>query len=194
MIGFALSIVASAASSCIPGTLRQRPETRTIAPTAGNWIEPFKGALAGKYLLFHDGEFITLSGRGYFQIRTEIEYWHRSGEIKPIRFRGQKGNLLHVASGGGRRLDDEWPSEPGRNAFGRPGMKRSYMASGARIPWLNEYYYLDGSVTLRLSESNLGTINYGVAPVDYREVREGVEGGKNHKNYWIKSGIYYDKC
>lgn len=31
--------------------------------------------LAGKYLLFHNEDYVTLEGTGYVQLRWEVEYW-----------------------------------------------------------------------------------------------------------------------
>lgn len=181
--------------SCDASKLRHRPESTPVAPIDGKWIEPFKGALAGRYLLFHNGAFVTIRGKGYFRIRNEYEYWIKPGEIRPIRLHDIKGTAIHVASGGGRKMNDEWTGEPGRSGLGRPGMKSSFLAPGTKPNWRNEFYYLDGTVTVRLDEGpGVGATNYSVTPVTYADIVKDITQALNLKENWLRHGEVHDRC
>lgn len=93
------------------------------------------------------GNAVTLKGRGYFRVRWQLGTTRRNLLVMPT-WTGLRGTLFHVASGGGRRMD-EHPVWPG---FTLP--------SGAQQMWQNEYYYVDGEVTLHQNES--GAADYGL--------------------------------
>jgi hypothetical protein len=61
--------------------------------------------------------------------------------------------IFHVASGGGRRLDDQIPAAiNGTTGMGTPTTGTSVLPDGAQQMWQFEYYYLDGAVTLTSNE------------------------------------------
>lgn len=72
---------------------------------------------------------------------------------------GLKGKLFHVASGGGRREDDVTHTDTGETGMGDPG-NQDTLPAGAQQMWSDEFYYLDGTVTLQDNEGwadyNLG--------------------------------------
>jgi RNA polymerase sigma factor (sigma-70 family) len=129
------------------------PERRQAGPVAmsGSYAKP---EARGTYLLAHRGEYLTISGRGYFMLDWQVEYFTRGpGQIQMPTWTGLKGKLFHVASGGGHRMDDTWPWAPhGHTWMGEPGLGYSTVPQGAQQMWQNEYYYLDGTVTLHLNE------------------------------------------
>ncbi|WP_156348221.1 hypothetical protein [Sphingomonas sp. Leaf34] len=178
-----------------PSDLQNRTSNGPIGVVDGRWIEPFKNALAGRWLLFHNGEFVTLKGQGYFRVRNEIEYWKKPGRVDKLGFHNVEGKLLHVASGGGRKVNDEWVNEPGRSELGRPGYRSSYLSRGVKPEWRNEYFYLDGIATLTLKEGkDLAAMNYSVTPVTYSEVIKDVETPPDRKHNWLRRGIVLDRC
>ena len=66
---------------------------------------------------------------------------------------GLKGKLFHVASGGGRRMDDP-VSTTDTTATGMGNSTTGYavLPAGTQQMWQNEYFYLDGTVTLNQNE------------------------------------------
>jgi RNA polymerase sigma factor (sigma-70 family) len=153
-----------------PGTLPQRPEgTLTFA---GNYSNPFAGALGGKYLLLFDNQYLTITGKGYFLVRWEVAWFNRTGaQIRMPTWTGLEGKLFHVASGGGRRMDDSVPGEPtpAYTWMGNPKAGYDTLPAGAQQMWQNEYYYLDGSVTLHENEG-WDDYNLGITPVTHAQI------------------------
>jgi hypothetical protein len=175
--------------------MRQRPETSPIAMVGGRVTPFFKGAVSGKWLLLRDGHFIRIEGTGYFRIRWEVEYWIHPGRIEPLQFSEVTGDLIHVASGGGRRLTDVYPNEPGRTLLGKPGRRYSTLQQADDPPWINEYFYLDGSATLVLREhAPLAAINYALTPVTREDVLRDVNRSPDPKRMWLRRGIVRDGC
>ena len=59
---------------------------------------------------------------------------------------GLKGKLFHVASGGGRRMDDPLAgSDGGTTGMGGPATGYTVLPAGTQQMWQNEYFYLDGT-------------------------------------------------
>lgn len=110
----------------------------------------------------HRGDYITITGKGYLQVRWGILYRNRAGDFPPATWTGLKGKLFHVASGGGRRLDDE--SAPGETWMGPVRLPR-----GHQQMWQNEFFYLDGSVTLHNNEGGTD-VDLSVQPRTWSEV------------------------
>ncbi|MET7459412.1 sigma-70 family RNA polymerase sigma factor [Nonomuraea sp. NPDC005501] len=115
----------------------------------------------------HRGDYVTITGRGYVQVRWGILYRNRIGPFQPATWTGLRGRLFHVASGGGRRMDDE--QAPGVTWMGSPETGFVRLPAGQQQMWQNEFYYLDGSVTLHNNESGTD-IDLTVAPRTWREV------------------------
>ncbi len=69
------------AVTTFPGTLPKRADG-TVTVT-GKYEAPFVGSLGGKYLMFYNGDYTTITGTGYIQIRWEVAYFNRSpGQIR----------------------------------------------------------------------------------------------------------------
>ncbi|MFF3908526.1 sigma-70 family RNA polymerase sigma factor [Streptomyces sp. NPDC001848] len=131
-----------------------------------------------KAVLQHRGESVTLKGRGYVLVRWQISPKNRPGALVMPAWTGLKGKLFHVASGGGRRMDDPLPGSPGGYATGMGGPAIGYavLPAGTQQMWQNEYFYLDGSVTLTQNERGC---DYGliVFPSSWDEVHKDIMTG-----------------
>ncbi|MGW4965552.1 RNA polymerase sigma factor [Nonomuraea sp. NPDC004186] len=115
----------------------------------------------------HRGDYVTVTGRGYVQVRWGILYRNRVGPFPPATWTGLRGKLFHVASGGGRRMDDE--QAPGVTWMGSPETGFARLPRGQQQMWQNEFYYLDGRVTFHNNESGTD-IDLTVAPKSWQEV------------------------
>ncbi len=103
--------------------------------------------------LTHRGERVTFTGRGYFRVRWQVLPGQRPGALAMPTWTGLRGKLFHVASGGGRRLDDVTPgSTDGTTWMGGPATGTTVLPTGTQQMWQNEYFWLDGSVTLHQNE------------------------------------------
>ncbi|MGW6734233.1 RNA polymerase sigma factor [Streptomyces sp. NPDC055013] len=110
-----------------------------------------------KAVMQHRGEKVTLSGQGYVLVRWQISPQSRPGALVMPTWTGLKGRLFHVASGGGRRMDDT--TGPGTTGMGGPDTGYTVLPDGTQQMWQNEYFYVDGSVTLNQNERGA---DYGV--------------------------------
>ncbi|WP_228563919.1 sigma-70 family RNA polymerase sigma factor [Catenulispora rubra] len=152
-----------------PGPLPRRPETAPITAT-GNYSQPFKGSLGGKYLMFWNGQNVTVTGTGYFYVRYEIAWFNRVGPMVMPTWTGLQGKLFHVASGGGRRMDDNGPGQPSDVTWmGNPKAGYITLPPGAQQMWNNEFFYLDGTVTLHETEG-YADYNLSVTPYTWEQV------------------------
>lgn len=133
-----------------PAVLPTRPQASPVA-ISGKYAKPESG---GRYLLAHRGEYLTISGRGYLVLDWQVEYATRGpGRIQMPTWTGLNGRIFHVASGGGHRMDDPVPGAAhGQTWMGSPEKGYSTLPAGTQQMWQNEYYYLDGTVTLHLNE------------------------------------------
>jgi hypothetical protein len=103
--------------------------------------------------LIHRGEWATYRGRGYLRVEFDVAYTQRVGSIAMPSWTGLRGKLFHVASGGGRRLDDPTPGAvKGTTGMGDPTHGYAGLPDGAQQMWSDEYYYLDGEVTFTSNE------------------------------------------
>ncbi|MFD5159138.1 RNA polymerase sigma factor [Streptomyces hawaiiensis] len=125
-----------------PAALPRRPESG-ITSTGGP-----------KAVMQHRGDSVTLTGRGYVLVRWQISPGSRPGALVMPSWTGLKGRLFHVASGGSRRMDDPLPGAPNGYATGMGGPDIGYavLPPGTQQMWQNEYFYLDGTVTLTQNE------------------------------------------
>ncbi|QJT04445.1 sigma-70 family RNA polymerase sigma factor [Streptomyces asoensis] len=125
----------------------------------------------------HRGDGVTLSGQGYVLVRWQISPQYRSGALVMPSWTGLKGKLFHVASGGGRRMDDP-VSATDATATGMGSTATGYIVlpSGTQQMWQNEYFYLAGSVTLTVNERGA---DYGlnVFPTTWDAVEKDVTSG-----------------
>jgi RNA polymerase sigma factor (sigma-70 family) len=145
-----------------PAALPHRPESG-ITSTWG-----------AKAVMQHRGEKVTLSGQGYVLVRWQISPQSRPGSLAMPTWTGLKGELFHVASGGGRRMDDT--TAPDTTGMGGPATGYTVLPDGAQQMWQNEYFYLDGTVTLNQNERGA---DYGliVFPSTWQEADEDIRNG-----------------
>ncbi|WP_328753417.1 sigma-70 family RNA polymerase sigma factor [Streptomyces sp. NBC_00285] len=124
-----------------PAALPHRPETG-ITSTGG-----------AHAVMNHRGDGVTLTGRGYVLVRWQISPQYRSGSLVMPSWTGLTGRLFHVASGGGRRMDDPVSAtDPTATGMGTPTTGYAVPPAGTQQMWQNEYFYLDGTVTLTVNE------------------------------------------
>ncbi|WP_367320533.1 RNA polymerase sigma factor [Streptomyces sp. HUAS ZL42] len=125
----------------------------------------------------HRGDSVTLSGQGYVLVRWQISPQYRAGNLVMPAWTGLKGKLFHVASGGGRRMDDPVSStDSSATGMGSSATGYAVLPAGTQQMWQNEYFYVDGSVTLTVNERGA---DYGlnVFPTTWDEVEEDVKQG-----------------
>ncbi|MEZ0110563.1 RNA polymerase sigma factor (sigma-70 family) [Catenulispora sp. EB89] len=157
-----------------PGPLPRRPETVPITAT-GNYSQPFKGSLGGTYLMFWNGQSVTITGTGYFRVRYEIAWFNRVGGMVMPTWTGLRGKLFHVASGGGRRMDDNGAGQPTDVTWmGNPKAGYITLPPGAQQMWNNEFFYLDGTVTLHETEG-YADYNLSVTPFTWAQVTQDID-------------------
>jgi RNA polymerase sigma factor (sigma-70 family) len=131
-----------------PGGLPARPEG-TLAVAASGDNDPRADVVS----LIRRGQWVTYAGRGYLRIEFAVAYTQRVGTVTMPSWTGLRGRLFHVASGGGRRLDDQIPGAvAGTTGMGDPTRGYAVLPAGAQQMWHFEYYYLDGQVTLTSNE------------------------------------------
>ncbi|MBO4260693.1 sigma-70 family RNA polymerase sigma factor, partial [Streptomyces griseorubiginosus] len=124
-----------------PAALPHRPE-KGVTSTGG-----------AHAVLNHRGDGVTLSGEGYVLVRWQISPQYRSGSLVPPSWTGLKGKLFHVASGGGRRMDDPvGTTDATATGMGSQATGYDVLPAGTQQMWQNEYFYLDGRVTLTVNE------------------------------------------
>ncbi|MDQ0751615.1 RNA polymerase sigma factor (sigma-70 family) [Streptomyces africanus] len=149
-----------------PAALPRRPESG-VTSTGGP-----------KAVMQHRGDSVTLSGRGYVLVRWQISPHARPGGVVMPTWTGLKGKLFHVASGGSRRMDDPLPGAPNGyvTGMGGPDIGYAVLPPGTQQMWQNEYFYLDGTVTLTQNERGC---DYGIAvfPSDWAAVDKDVNTG-----------------
>ncbi|WP_330287486.1 RNA polymerase sigma factor [Streptomyces sp. NBC_00576] len=125
----------------------------------------------------HRGDSVTLTGQGYVLVRWQISPQYRAGGLVMPAWTGLKGKLFHVASGGGRRMDDR-VSSTDSSATGMGNSTTGYAVppAGTQQMWQNEYFYVDGSVTLTVNERGA---DYGLSvfPTTWDNVEADVTRG-----------------
>ncbi|MBG0852165.1 sigma-70 family RNA polymerase sigma factor [Streptomyces spinoverrucosus] len=148
-----------------PAALPRRPETG-LTSTGG-----------AHAVMNHRGDSVTLTGRGYVLVRWQISPHYRAGALVMPTWTGLKGKLFHVASGGGRRMDDR-VSDTDSSATGMGSTATGYAAPppGTQQMWQNEFFYVDGAVTLTVNERGA---DYGLSvfPSTWDDVNEDVNYG-----------------
>lgn len=150
-----------------PTALPHRPQT-TVTMTG------FKRYLDG-YQLVHRGDTVVLRGKGYFTLHWDVMYALRPGLLTMPSWTGLRGRLFHVASGGGHRMDDRQPgATAGGTWMGNRQQGLATLPPGAQQMWQNEYYYLDGSITLHLNETQ-ADYNLDVLPSSWQETADDID-------------------
>ncbi len=176
-----------------PLSLQHRSENSLVTAVGGHYENPFHGSLGGKYLMFYRGDTVILKGQGYFLVRWEVAYFNRVGQLVMPTWTNQNSTLLHVASGGGHRIDDRTPppSEAGQTWMGRPSKGWDTLPAGTPMIWQNEFYYLDGTVTLHENEG-YADYNLGITPKLWSDVTADINHAPQAGTSWIRYGITYD--
>jgi hypothetical protein len=184
-----------------PAKLPARPAGEVTA-IAGVYETAKKGYIGGKYVMMRRGEHVVLSGRGYIQVRYEIAWFNRPGGMVMPTWTGLRGKLFHVASGGLRRMDDAKPGQSpeytwmGQPTVGTSGPASGYinLPAGAQQMWQNEFFYLDGQVTLTNNERG-ADYNITATPKTWDEVTADITtpppaepGAKG----WVRYGLVRD--
>ncbi|WP_328506048.1 sigma-70 family RNA polymerase sigma factor [Streptomyces sp. NBC_00391] len=147
-----------------PGALPRRPESG-LTSSGGT-----------RTVMNHRGDAVTFTGEGYVLVRWQISPQYRAGGLVMPSWTGLKGKLFHVASGGGRRMDDPTSADGETSGMGGPDTGYTVLPAGAQQMWQNEYFYLDGTVTLTQNERGA---DYGitVAPSTWDSVTEDITQG-----------------
>ncbi|WP_427919699.1 RNA polymerase sigma factor [Streptomyces sp. cg40] len=125
----------------------------------------------------HRGDNVTLSGQGYVLVRWQVSPQYRSGALVMPSWTALKGKLFHVASGGGRRMDDPVSTtDPTATGMGSKTTGYDVLPTGTQQMWQNEYFYVDGSVTLTVNERGA---DYGlnVFPTTWDAVEQDITTG-----------------
>ncbi|GEC06448.1 hypothetical protein SSP24_41030 [Streptomyces spinoverrucosus] len=148
-----------------PAALPRRPETG-LTSTGGPHA-----------VMNHRGDSVTLTGRGYVLVRWQISPQYRPGALVMPAWTGLKGKLFHVASGGGRRMDDRVSStDSSATGMGSTATGYAQLPPGTQQMWQNEYFYVDGTVTLTVNERGA---DYGLSvfPSTWDDVTEDINHG-----------------
>jgi hypothetical protein len=165
-VGIVVSSDASSAGEvCVAGPrLKHRPEAEPVTLVDGM----FDATDGTTWTLLRRDEYVTLRGQGYLNLRWQIEYTSKAGLLVPPLFTLTTGVFLHVGGGGGKSLGDPRPGTSG-TWLGNAEEGLSYLPDGVPIPWQNEFYYLDGEVTITHRESD-GLFNLILSAQSYDEV------------------------
>ncbi|WP_344396966.1 sigma-70 family RNA polymerase sigma factor [Streptomyces vastus] len=150
-----------------PAELPRRPESG-ITSTGG-----------ARPVMEHRGDSMTLSGQGYVLVRWQLSPDDRPGGLVMPTWTGLRGKLFHVASGGGRRMDDRNgdDSRPGYvTGMGGPEIGYTVLPEGTQQMWQNEYFYVDGTVTLHVNERG-AAYDLAVFPTDWEAVNKDITTG-----------------
>jgi hypothetical protein len=153
------------AKDAVPGALPRRPEG-TLVNSAGHMA-----------VMQWAGNTVTLTGQGYFRVRWQLGTTRKNTLVMPT-WTGLKGKLFHVASGGGVRMDEHgaWPG------FSLP--------PGAQQMWQNEYYYVDGEVTLHQNESGAADYGLNVQVMNWDNITADITAGPPEG--WTRYGLVRD--
>jgi hypothetical protein len=125
----------------------------------------------------HRGDAVTLTGRGYVLVRWQISPQYRAGSVVMPSWTGLTGKLFHVASGGGKRMDDRTgTTDNSATGMGSSATGFAVLPTGTQQMWQNEYFYVDGAVTLTVNERGA---DYGlnVFPTTWDAVEKDVTTG-----------------
>jgi RNA polymerase sigma factor (sigma-70 family) len=128
-------------------------------------------------VMTHRGDSVTLTGQGYVLVRWQILPQGRSGSLVPPSWTGLKGKLFHVASGGGRRMDDPVSTtDTTATGMGSRATGFDVLPDGTQQMWQNEYFYLDGGVTLTVNERG-ADYNLNVFPTTWDAAEKDITTG-----------------
>ncbi|GAA2626935.1 hypothetical protein [Streptomyces axinellae] len=162
-----------------PGALPRR---------AGRGLTSSGGAMA---VLTHRGESVSLRGAGYVRVRWQILPDQRPGSLVMPSWTRLRGKLFHVASGGGRRMDDRQPGAGDRTWMGSPSGALTHLPRGAQQMWQNEFFWLDGGVTPHLNERG-ADYDLIVEPVGPGDIRDDLAAGPDPARGIVRYGLVRD--
>jgi RNA polymerase sigma factor (sigma-70 family) len=174
-----------------PDALPQRAAATPIAATGK--YETSNGT-ANLYLMNFNSDELKLTGQGYFRIQWQIIYsTGRVGEIAMPTWTGLSGKLFHVASGGGRRMDDQinGSATGGKTGLGSTSSGYDTLPAGAQKMWQNEYFYLDGTVILHQNQS-YAWADLDVAPVTWQQITSDIDTPPDLANDIERYGLVRD--
>jgi RNA polymerase sigma factor (sigma-70 family) len=146
-----------------PAALPHRPESG-VTSSGGE-----------RTMMNHRGDSVALRGQGYVLVRWQISPQYRPGAMVMPAWTGLEGKLFHVASGGGRRMDDP-VGDGGTTGMGGPDTGYAVPPPGTQQMWQNEYFFLDGSVTLVQNERG-ADYDVTVFPTTWDEVTRDITTG-----------------
>ncbi|WP_433476162.1 RNA polymerase sigma factor [Spirillospora sp. CA-142024] len=171
-----------------PRALPRRPTGRALTITGRyNSLTPGRA-----YGMVHRGEQLTVAGKGYFQVRWQVAFAQRAGHMQMPTWTGLKGRLFHVASGGGHRMDDAKPGQSSAHTWmGQPDAGYAVLPGGAQQMWQNEFYYVDGSVTLHQNEKG-ADYNIYLMPVTWTEIADDVNEPPSAPGHPVRYGLVRD--
>lgn len=188
--------------------LYQRPEATPIAVVgpndgiANSYSDPFPGSLGGRYLLFFRDSRVTVSGQGYLLVRWELAYFNRGGllsaDVMPT-YQVTSGSLKKVALAWRDMMTDSpFNGTPGSSGIWRPGYQTGTtefvpitLPPGTPPIWGNEYYYLDGTVTITNHEGG-ADYNLGITPVTWQQMHDDVTTAVRATSIATRPGISLD--
>ncbi|MFC1401373.1 MULTISPECIES: RNA polymerase sigma factor [Streptacidiphilus] len=171
-----------------PGPLPVRPQTAPLA-LSGTFGAQHPGATGEMYVLDHRGDNLTITGRGYLLVRWQLP---TVGQIFPPTWTGLGGRLFHVASGGGRRMDDPKPGSTVAGTWmGDRAQGYDTLVAGAQQMWQNEYFYLDGTVTVHLDQAGL-RYSLIVAPSTWQAVSDDIDQAPDPAAGLVRYGLVRD--
>ncbi|WP_442814490.1 RNA polymerase sigma factor [Streptomyces sp. NBC_01808] len=162
-----------------PGPLPRRPE-RGVTSTVGPDVT-----------LTHRGESATLRGTGYVLVRWQIVTAEPGGSLTMPTWTGLEGRLFHVASGGGRRMDDVKPGGAGETWMESPDIGTTVLPEGTQQMWQSEFFWLDGAVTLHQNETG-EDYNVFVQPTDHASVLRDLHTAPDPATGIVRYGLVRD--
>jgi regulation of enolase protein 1 (concanavalin A-like superfamily) len=186
-------------------TLLGGPLCSTVtSPVMHQCEDPFSGSLGGQWLMFYDTDYMTLTGKGYFRLRWEWAYFNRitaPTQLVMPTFTDQTGTFLHVgdAEYPGDVLGLDASQEYGQTHLGRveyftpgvPSFPYETLPPGTAMPWQNQYFYLDGSVTIHENEG-WADYNLSLTPVTHDEALADMSTPIYAGGLSVRPGISYD--
>jgi len=184
-----------------PAQLPKRADGMVTA-AGGTYQGPQAGFIGGQFVMMHRGDHVTLTGHGYVRVRYEIAWFNRPGDMVMPTWTGLEGELFHVASGGQRRMDDAKPGADaaytwmGAPVAGSSGPAAGYVVlpAGAQQMWQNEFFYLDGTVTLNNNERG-ADYNITATPMSWADVEADIAMASPADPVakgWVRYGLVRD--
>ena len=181
-----------------PGPLPRRPLGPAVRAVGGDWAAGRPGWIGGDFVMMNNSQSVVLRGRGYVRVRYETAFFNpgRTGEMVMPTWVGLKGRLFHVASGGWRRKTDlADPADPSKGTWlGNDTQGWISLPKGAQTMWENEFFYLDGEVTLHNNEG-VADYNISATPMTWQQVVDDITAPRpqgTQDRGWRRYGLVRD--